>query len=138
MRFCFPIRTNGWAGFPVIVHRHSNRIEFFPSADMGAVTQWPIKPSEIEPDAAILSAAFETCHERLAVVEDDRILYANDAFTQALGFSSSTKLQGRVLSELVPEVPSATQSARVNFRVHGRNLSVVSTHEITTHKTKNK
>jgi signal transduction histidine kinase len=113
-------------------------LKISPSADMGAVTQWPTKPNEIEPDAAILSAAFETCHERLAVVEDERILYANSAFTQALGFSSSAKLQGRILSELVPEVPSATQSARVNFRVHGRNLSVVSTHKIVPNKAKNK
>ena len=103
---------------------------------MNAVTQWPMVHNEVQPEATILSAAFEACPEGLAVVEDGLILYANRAFARALGFSWDGLVRGRVLSELVPDMPSAVQTASTAFTDAGRNLTIVTAHRSSSSKPK--
>jgi len=103
---------------------------------MNAVTQWPVSPSEPQPNAGMLSMAFEVCPEGLAVVEDGRILYANSAFARALGFSWSGLVRGRILSELVPAIPATVQTASTAFRDSGRDLTIVTAHRSVASKPK--
>jgi signal transduction histidine kinase len=95
---------------------------------MNAVTQWPIVRTEAQPDAAMLNTAFEACPEGLAIVEDGRILYANSAFARSLGFSWDGLVRGRILSELVPDIPAAVQTASTIFHDSGRDLTIVTAH----------
>jgi len=92
---------------------------------MNAVTQWPVIRNEPQPDVGMLSMAFEACPEGLAIVEDGRILYANAAFARYLGFSWNGLVRGRILSELVPDIPAAVQTASTAFRDSGRDLTIV-------------
>ncbi len=103
---------------------------------MNAVTQWPIVQSEPQPDAAMLNTAFEVCPEGLAIVEDGRILYANSAFARSLGFSWDGLVRGRILAELIPDVPAAVQTASTVFHEAGRDLTIVTAHRSVPNKPK--
>src|SRR4051794_16007206 len=91
---------------------------------MNAVTQWPVR-DEPQMDVSMLGAAFAACPEGLAVVEDGRILFANPAFARSLGFSWDGLIQGRRLSELVPDIPAAVETGSTAFRDSGRDLTIV-------------
>ena len=95
---------------------------------MNAVTQWPVVRNEAQPDVALLRTAFEACPEGLAIVEDGRILYANSAFARSLGFSWDGRVRGRLLAELVPDIPAAVQTSSTVFHDSGRDLTIVTAH----------
>lgn len=52
---------------------------------------------------ALLYSALRFCSEGIALVHDNRILYANCAFAKINGFLSGSELEGLSLKELVPE-----------------------------------
>ena len=52
---------------------------------------------------ALLSAAFESSPEGLAVVEDGTILYANPVFARFFGLSS-VEMEGKAVASLLPDV----------------------------------
>lgn len=54
-------------------------------------------------DPGILMAALEACPASLAVAENGRILFADTAFGAALSVSHSSPVQGRLLSDLLPQ-----------------------------------
>ncbi len=54
-------------------------------------------------DAETLKAAFEGSVEGMAVAEDGRIRYANQAFAQLLGYQHPSELQGRPLASFRPQ-----------------------------------
>jgi len=53
-------------------------------------------------DAALVRAAVDASSESLAVVEQGRIVYANQAFAAVFGYSHGPHLHGRSLSEFIP------------------------------------
>jgi signal transduction histidine kinase len=92
---------------------------------MNAVTPWPPAITE-RPNEAVLSAAFEICHEGLAVVECGRILYANPVFARALGCSRNSDMEGKALAHLVSKTPVLSHIFGESFRRQGREFTVLS------------
>ncbi len=69
---------------------------------MNAIAQFRAQGGEA-PDAAVLRAAVVACPSGLAIVEDGQVLFANRAFAEIFGFFHSTAVQGRALSEFLPD-----------------------------------
>ncbi|HEY1262602.1 MAG TPA: ATP-binding protein [Terriglobales bacterium] len=92
---------------------------------MSALTAWPIVGDQA-PDPAVLSVAFEVCHEGLAVVECGRIVYANPVFARALGCSRDHELEGKPLAQLVAKTPSLAHTFGESFHLYGREFTVLS------------
>jgi two-component system cell cycle sensor histidine kinase/response regulator CckA len=60
-------------------------------------------PAATEVDSDLLSAAFDSCPESIALVEGGKILQANPAFASLFGYLSPKELQGNPLANLLPE-----------------------------------
>jgi signal transduction histidine kinase len=103
---------------------------------MSAVTRWPVPTSEPQPDVAVLSMAFESCAEGLAVVDGGRILYANPAFARVFGFSWNEIIRGKVLAELVPELPVGVLTSSSAFHTSGREMAVISARRLVSGQTR--
>ena len=69
---------------------------------MNAIAQFRVPGGEAA-DALVLRAAVEACPSGLAIIEDDLVLYANRAFAELFGYFHSSAVQGRALSEFLPE-----------------------------------
>ncbi len=69
---------------------------------MNAIAQFRTQSGDA-PDAAVLRAAVEACPSGLAIVEDGQVLFANRAFAEIFGYFHSTAVQGRALSEFLPD-----------------------------------
>ena len=69
---------------------------------MNAIAQFRAQSGDA-PDAAVLRAAVEACPSGLAIVEDGQVLFANRAFAEIFGFFHSAAVQGRALSEFLPD-----------------------------------
>lgn len=67
-----------------------------------------------ESDVALLSAAVEACPESLAIIESGRVLFGNRAFAEMFGHRYTSDVQGRALTEFVPEVRARSSSEGTN------------------------
>ncbi|HYL16338.1 MAG TPA: PAS domain S-box protein [Terriglobales bacterium] len=60
-------------------------------------------PAAREAASDLLSAAFDSCPESIALVDRGKILQANPAFANLFGYLSPQELQGKPLATLLPE-----------------------------------
>jgi signal transduction histidine kinase len=70
------------------------------------------------------------CPEGLAVVEDGRVLFANQAFARATGFPSAAEVHGALLTDVLANRARRLQTTATNFGACGRNLSLVAAREL--------
>ncbi len=103
---------------------------------MSAVIQLKSYVDAEVPDPRLLRAAFEACAESLAIVAKGRVLYANPAFVRLFGHTEKASVQGRLLSEFVPNdgvAPDAMRAAPLaglratsaSFQADGTDLQIV-------------
>lgn len=70
---------------------------------MSAIVQFhPI--SEVPGQAGLLAAVLEASPEGLAVVKDGRVVYSNPAFSRLFASPELDGVQGRLLTEIIPEI----------------------------------
>ena len=85
---------------------------------MSAIAQFRAESGD-SADAAVLRAAVEACPSGLAIVEDGQVLFANRAFAEIFGYFHSTAVQGRALTEFLPDPQFLSrpkgQRAAMNF-----------------------
>ena len=67
---------------------------------MSAVAPLPVSNEEAL-DPVVLRAGLEACGEGLALAAGGRVLYANQAFAEALGFNHGAEIHGRALTDLL-------------------------------------
>lgn len=71
--------------------------------EMNAIVQFPAIPPA-SPDAAALQALLEACPWGMLLADGERIVYANAAFAQMMGFASGQGLEGRNPEEFFPQL----------------------------------
>jgi two-component system, cell cycle sensor histidine kinase and response regulator CckA len=75
---------------------------------VSATAQWQTQFGQTA-DLTLLGAALAACPEGLAIVEQGRVLFANEAFARTFGYGGVEEVQGRALGELVPDNRTCTR-----------------------------
>jgi signal transduction histidine kinase len=83
-------------------------------------------PIERAPSLSLLEAAFEVCSQALAISEDGRVLFANQAFARQCGVAPGQQIVGSTLSDLIPRMTVPGNVRAADLRLAGRSLTAVS------------
>ncbi len=83
-------------------------------------------PGEHAPNLSLLEAAFHICSQPLAISEEGRVLFANQAFARQCEVVPGQQVIGSVLADLLPRMAVPNKIRTADLPSPGRSLSAVS------------